>query len=195
MKKTSEELKANRASAKEDTDADSYRNRLLRCFGDSIRLKKGGLPSPIKGLVELTLRTWTALRYGKDVSQETRDRTVTVGVQKVLRTICYVPGTHVLTAESIQNKFIELSDYVSRVRVLASLLANFICLVSLDNNTDLPKADAQFFSACLSACRTSKGGNTSVHEAFQRFCTATGNIPLPKKTGVSTMFERQVRVS
>jgi hypothetical protein len=191
-RKTSDEIKTNKASAKEDTESNSYRNRLFRVFGDSIRLKSGGLPSPIKGLVELTLRTWTKLRYGKNVSEDIRDRTVTVGIQKVLRTICYVPGTQELTAESIQSKFIELSDYVSRVRVLASLLANFICLEKLDNGLDLPETDAKFFSACLCVSRSSKGGSVSIHEAFQRFCTATGNIPLSKKIGVSTLFERQV---
>lgn len=190
-KKTADEIKANKARSKEDTSSDNYRNRLFHLFGEKVQKKDGELPSAIKLLVELTLRTWTALRYGKDTSQEIRDRTITVGVQKVIRTNCYLPGAE-LTAEVIQDKFIELSSYASKVRVLASLLANFICLEHLDQGTDLPDADLKFFSACLSAARSSKGGDQSVHAAFQRFCTATGNTALPKKTGVSTLFEREV---
>ena len=192
--KKKKEIQDNKAQAKLNTDKDNYRNRLFKWFQNNILKKDGALPSPDKGLVQLVLRTWSKLRYGKDASEKTRDRVVTVGLSKVLHDYIDVPN-QALSGDIMTQKFLELSNYVAKVKVLATLLANFICLEQLTANEDLPCADAKFYSACLAACSSRKCGHDSVHEAFNRFCTSTGNTALPRHSGVTTLFERQVRTA
>ena len=190
-KKTKEEIREDRSAKKECTEEDTYRNRLFRFFGNNIRKKDGGLPSPITKLVEMTLRTWTRLRYGDKVSQECRNRTITVGLDKVLVDTFAIPSPD-LDKMSMTERFQDLSDYVAKVKVLASLFANFNNLEAFQAGEPLPEANAKYYSTCLMACSSRKGGERKIHESFTRFCEQTGNTPLPKKTGVSTLFERQV---
>ena len=189
--KSKDDIRQAKADGKNDTATNNYRNRLLAAFGNKIMKKDGTLPSAIKELVSLTLRTWTKLRYGEDAVQTTRDRTVTVGVQKVLLDEFNIPEI-TLNREVMQSKFIELSDYVARVKVMASMFANFYSLEQIDKGEEFPKANAKFYSACLMAASARKGGDKAIHQSFQRFCTLTNNQTMPKGKGVSTLFERQV---
>lgn len=191
---TKAQLASNRASSKEDTGKDNYRNRLFRLFGNRINKKDGTLPSAIKGLVELTVRLWNVLRHGSDVSQEGRPRVITVGVDKVILSGELVPGRKgtPLTGHEIQTRFQDLSNYVAQVKVLASLLANFICLEKLHADSPLPHLNTQFYEGCLTVCRSAKGGSPETRQAFERFCTASGNQALQKESGVNALFNRQV---
>lgn len=180
-----------RQTRKEDITVDNYRNRLLNQFGNAIFKIDGTLPSHIKGLCELTLRTWSALQYGKQAAPIIRDRTVTVGLGKVLnKTI--ISKNNKLTPESMRERFVEISHHVSRVRVIASLFANFLNLQALETNRSLPEADQKFFSGCLNLSRSGKAKNGEMCTAFIQFTSMTGIKAEPSVPGVSTVFERQV---
>jgi hypothetical protein len=188
-KKTKEQIKSEKADKKNDAESDNFRNRLCRLFPTAVLKKDGGLPSPIKGLVHLALRTWANLRYGQNEALGVRDRTVTVVVQKLLNQDVISTGG-ALTGDEMAAKFMDLSSYASKVRVMASLLANFIFMEHVGSS--LPEADAKFYSKCLQVCRSGKTKHADVTAAFQRFTAATGMVAEPARQGVSTLFERQV---
>jgi hypothetical protein len=190
-KKTKEQIKSEKAGKKDDTESDNFRNRLARLFPAAVLKKDGGLPSPIKGLVQLALRTWANLKYGQNEALRVRDRIVTVGVQNVLnRDVTSTGGA--LTGDELAATFMDLSSYASKVRVMASLLANFIFMEHVDRDEPVPEADAKFYSKCLQVCRSTKTNHAGVTDAYQRFTTATGMVAEPARKGVSTLFERQV---
>jgi hypothetical protein len=182
----------NRALKKEDTDTKNFRNRLLSRCESSVRKKDGSLPSSIKGLVQLVLRTWSNIRYGQNESLGIRDRVITVGLKKVLNHDVISKGS-MLTGSIMESRFMMLSNYCSKVRVMASLLANFIAMEAFAEG-EMIEIDEKFYSGCLQASRSGMcKAQPHIKEAFDRFCTSTGMIPETKMAGVSTLFERQVR--
>lgn len=181
-----------RKEKKEDTTTHSYRNRLFAQCKNAVKLKSGGLPSPIKGLVELSLRVWSNIRYGQNRSLGLRDRVITVGLKKVLNEHVDSKAAS-LTGEIMEERFILMSNYCSQVRVKASLFANFIHMKAFMENNPIA-ADEKFYSQCLILCRGSKpnGKDPTMVDLFKDFESRTGLHAEPKMQGVSTLFERQV---
>lgn len=112
------------------------------------------------------------MRFGSEVSQNLRTKTVSVGFQAT---------TTDDNRETFQSKVNEAVDHLSRERVLASLFSNFVYMERLRDGSALPEPDAKFFRSCLSSCMESKGG--SLNADFDRFSALTGLSRLvpPKK--------------
>jgi hypothetical protein len=176
-----------RKKAKTELDANNLRNRLFKSFGDAIRRKDGQLPSHVKLLASLMLRTWGVLSRGKDEVRPERIRTIPVGLATVLRD-SPIEG---VTALTMAQRFTEVSDHASKVRVNASLLANFIFIRALTLGGGLPNADKAFFTACLSCCRGASTSSRAVVEEFAAFSAATGITAYPPMAGTTRVFENQ----
>lgn len=157
-----------RKDAKADVTTDNLRNRLLKQFPQAVLLKDGSLPSQSQNQVELLFRTATVLKHGVQTVRETRDRTVTVGLAKVL-----LPKLN----DRLTTKFLAVSNYVAKVQVQASLFANYVCISRYRSELELPKADSDFFTACLGRCRGVRG--TTLQQEFTAFCEATQLTTLP----------------
>ncbi|KAG5186312.1 hypothetical protein JKP88DRAFT_272602 [Tribonema minus] len=182
-KKTAED----RAKVKTDTDVNNLRNRLFKAFGDAIRLKNGELPSAVKLLSSLLLRTFGVLKRGKDEVRPERVSTIPIGLKTVLRD-SPIEG---ITVDTIINKFTAVSDHASKVRVNASLLANYIFIRALQEDDQLPVANAAFFKACLSCCRGAVTGCVAVKQRFVEFSAATGITAYQPMPGTTRVFENQ----
>ncbi|KAG5184129.1 hypothetical protein JKP88DRAFT_244994 [Tribonema minus] len=89
------------------------------------------------------------------------------------------------------EKFTAVSDHASKVRVNASLLANWIFIRALDEDDTLPKADEAFFKACLSCCRGAATACLAVKQKFDEFSFATGIVAYPYMAGTTRVFENQ----
>ncbi|KAG5187392.1 hypothetical protein JKP88DRAFT_307649 [Tribonema minus] len=176
-----------RKKAKTELDGDCLRNRLFRAFGDAIRLQNGGLPSPVKLLASLMLRTFGVLKWGKDEDRPERISTIPIGLRTVLRD-SPIEG---ITVDAMVEKFTAVSDHASKVRVNASLLANWIFIRALDEDDTLPKTDEAFFKACLSCCRGAATACLAVKQKFDEFSFATGIVAYPSMAGTTRVFENQ----
>jgi hypothetical protein len=191
---TAEEVQASndktseaRKRAKTELHQDNLRNRLFKVFGDAIRLKNGELPSQVKLLASLLLRTFGVLKWGGGAKRAERISTIPVGLKSVIRD-SPIEG---ITAEFMMNKFKAVSDHASKVRVNASLLANYIFIKALNKEDRLPEADSAFFKTCLSCCRGATTSNTVVKGIFQEFSAVTGITAIPTMSGTTRVFENQ----
>lgn len=136
--------------------------------------KAGNLPRAYKGTYCSQL--FSRVRFGEEVSQQLRTRTVNVGFRA---------ATTDEKRDTFQSKIDEAVYHLSRERVLASLFANFVFLERLQNGSALPEPDRAFFNSCLSSCIESRGGG-SLNADFDRFSETTGltrlvppkNLPL-----------------
>jgi hypothetical protein len=100
--------------------------------------KAGNLPRTYKGTYCTQL--FSRVRFGEQVSQQLRTRTVNVGFRA---------ATTDEKRDTFQSKIDEAVYHLSRERVLASLFANFVFLERLQNGSALPEPDRAFFKSCL----------------------------------------------
>ena len=77
--------------------------------------------------------------------------------------------------EMFQDMIDKSVDHLSRLRVLASLFANFIILNRIKENIEIPEPDKDFYTKCLSACSAGSEENYLTRE-FKIF----GLTRLPK---------------
>ena len=124
--------------------------------------KDGNIPRKYKGTYCCQL--FSRVKFGRNMSQKLRMRTVSVGFRA---------ATTDGKREAFQEKVDTAVDHLSRERVLASLFANFIFMERLQNGSAVPEPDRSFFKSCLSACINSRGGGT-LNADFDRFCALTG---------------------
>ena len=150
--------------------------RLQQAFGDAVLTKAGKVPDASRQLPALLCRTFGTLKYGPQLqgSQATRTRTVTLGLRKFLRPSPVPLG---VTAFGIEATFKAVSCYVSRVRVLGSLLANWYFIRELEHGRPLPDANARFFKNCLNAASGVPVDDEELAEAVPDFFGATGLQP------------------
>jgi hypothetical protein len=175
-RKQSEQVLAERAAKKADTSSDSFRNRLFARFGRLINTKADTLPSAIKGLASLVLRTFVKLKFGEDKRLNERTRVVTVGLRTVLHDNSQT--------ESIVKKLKDASDYMSMCRVNAALLANYIFLKLYRTNSSFPQRDKKFYCDCLTICGGGRSGNEEMRAHFATFSAETGILALQPKPGI-----------
>ena len=134
----------------------------------------GKIPRAFKGT--FCCRLFSKVRFGEQVSQLLRTRTVNVGFQS---------ATTYENRDTFQKKIDEAVDHFSRERVLASLFANFLFMECLRDGSTIPEPDEKFYNSCLSSCIKSAGGG--LNEDFDRFSALTGLARLepPKKLNLS----------
>lgn len=106
---------------------------------------------------------FSRVRFGINVSQKLRTRTVSVG---------FGAATTDAKRGAFLSKVNEAVDHLSRERVLASLFSNFVYMELLRDGAALPEPNAKFFRSCLASCIKSKGG--SLGAEFDRFSALTG---------------------
>lgn len=167
--------------AKDDLESDNLRNRLIKKFGDScVRLKDGKLPSQLQKQQEMLIRAFRRIK-GDEGAVKTRTRVVTARLDKIL-----------LDDDVVREGILRAVDRVSRTRVLASLLANFIFMKKHESDEALPVADQNFFTGCLSACRGSKGGAAFIHQFWKTLKDETKLKDVPDAVrGLSQIFVYQ----
>lgn len=137
----------------------------------------GKLPRAFKGT--FCCRLFSKVRFGEQVSQLLRTRTVNVGFQS---------ATTYENRDTFQKKVDEAVDHFSRERVLASLFANFLFMERLRDGSIIPEPDEKFYNSCLSSCIKSAGGG--LNEDFDRFSALTGLPRLePPKSSIFLRFE------
>ena len=143
----------------------------------------GNLPRKYKGTYCCQL--FSRVRFGKEVSQQLRTRTVSVGFRA---------ATTDEKRDTLQSKVNDAVDHLSRERVLASLFANFVFMERLQNGSVLPEPDRAFFKSCLSSCIESRGG-ASLNADFDRFSEITGLTRLvpPKILNLDQQREYEAR--
>lgn len=124
--------------------------------------KDGNIPRKYKGTYCCQL--FSRVKFGRNMSQKLRTRTVSVGFRAAP-----TDGER----EALHEKSDTAVDHLSRERVLASLFANFIFMERLQNGSAVPEPDRSFFKSCLSACINSTGGGT-LNADFNHFCALTG---------------------
>ncbi|KAG5178028.1 hypothetical protein JKP88DRAFT_350433 [Tribonema minus] len=168
---------------------ESFVERLYWEFGDSVLLPNGDFPSTTRSVLRTVLRTYEReagrLPQGEDVFL--RYKTITCCLQDVL---------HRHGQLHIQERMQEISDYIGKVRHLASLLSNYICDWHLAQaqaaHQQFPVADRDFFLACL-ACFVQGAGwgqvPASVAARFQELCNASGLQALPPPVPRPRLFE------
>ncbi|KAG5178231.1 hypothetical protein JKP88DRAFT_248313 [Tribonema minus] len=135
------------------------------------------------------LRTFGVLKWGKGEDRPQRISTTPIGLRTVLRD-SPIEG---ITVDAMVEKFTAVSDHASKVRVNASLLANYIFIRSLHDDDTLPLADQAFFTACLSCCRSADTRCTTVKQRFAEFSAATGIVAYPSMPGTTRVFENQAQ--
>lgn len=142
--------------------------------------KDGKLPRKYKGTYCSQL--FSRVRFGEDVSQKLRTRTVTTGFWAAMTED---------NRDAFQKKVDDAVDQLSRERVLASLFANFVFMDRLRNGTAPPEPDTRFFKSCLASCIKSKGGKLNAD--FDRFSSLTGLTRLepPKKLNLDQQREHE----
>lgn len=180
------DIVCNRVTAKLNTECNNLRNRLYRLFGNTIHLKNGTLPSEKQNLTDLLLRTCSKLKHGVDADLSSRSRVVTIGLATVLH-----DTNMAVTADDIQKTILEASDHVSKVRVMASQLTNFICIRNYSQGLPFPERNEQFYTACLACCRSSRTSYQAVKDSFAEFTAATGITPISALKGTSQIFTYQ----
>ena len=116
----------------------------------------------------------TTLAKIKGVSQDIREATVTLPLEQCI-------------AEHCPKNFVDevrlRSAFVTRLRVNASRLANFIFYEGLESTEQgLPEINDKFFTDCLTICRNKKG---ALHAEFERFSQATGIERLAPPSGIT----------
>jgi hypothetical protein len=127
---------------------ESFVEQLYWEYGDSVLLPNGNLPSTNRAVLRTVLRTYEreAGRLAQGEQVPLRYKTITCCLQDVL---------HRHGKLHIVERMQEISDYVGKVRHLASLLSNYICdwhlAQALPGQQQFPEADRDFFLACL-AC-------------------------------------------
>ncbi|KAG5192882.1 hypothetical protein JKP88DRAFT_291265 [Tribonema minus] len=136
------QVQARRRARKDDLDADNLRNRLIREFGAAAVAKKdGGLPSEAQKQHEMLIRAFERRRGSPPGQGEyTRTRVVTARLDKVLLKS---------NGRRIGAALREVVSVVSRCRVLASLLANYIHIKLWEEGAPFPDADDKFFRGDL----------------------------------------------
>ncbi|KAG5192221.1 hypothetical protein JKP88DRAFT_251040 [Tribonema minus] len=117
--------------------------RLINRFGQAaVNTAQGHEPSHTRQLHETLLRTFERRRriLGADQGVKLRHKTVSCSLAKVL---------HRHPSLEIARTLQDATDYVGKVRHLASLLANYICTWKLDLGQPFPDATQRFFMECL----------------------------------------------
>ncbi|CAM9180752.1 unnamed protein product [Ectocarpus sp. 12 AP-2014] len=142
--------------------------------------KDGKLPRKYKGTYCSQL--FSRVRFGEDVTQKLRTRTVTTGFRA---------ATTEENRDAFQKKVDDAVDHLSRERVLGSLFANFVFMEHLQNGTALPEPDTKKFKSCLASCIKSRGGNLNTD--FDRFSALTGlpRLEPPKKLNLDQQREHE----
>ena len=171
VKRTREETANVRLEKKNDRSVDNLRNRLIDRFGlDYVKKVDGSLPSESLYQEQMMITCFERLRGledGKGV--DIRERVVTCGLKTVI---------HEHLREDIVNTLMILSDFVSKVRVSASLLANYVNMKCMEEGVPLPVASAVFFKHCLNCFSGSGGASDLVNRHFNEFVTRTGLLPV-----------------
>lgn len=151
-----------------------------RLYPSKYLTKDGKLPRKYKGTYCCQL--FSRVRFGEDVSQKLRTRTVTAGFRATTRED---------NRDAFQEKVDDAVYQLSRERVLASLFANFVFMERLQNGTALPEPNTRFFKSCLASCIKSRGGNLNAD--FDRFSALTGlpRLEPPKKLNLDQQREHE----
>ncbi|CAM9531290.1 unnamed protein product, partial [Pylaiella littoralis] len=135
---------------------------LQRLYPNEFCTKEGKDPRKYKG--DYCCQLFSKIRLGMDKSQKLRTRTVTSGFTSTV-----VPTKKAL----FQGIVDEVVDHLSRVRILASLFANFLILYRIEHGIEIPEVNEKFYTSCLSACSEgSRGGG--LNGEFNIFQEKTG---------------------
>ena len=145
--------------------------------------QSGNFPASWKGTYCCQL--FSRVRFGNEVSQKLRERTVSVGFRA---------ATTDEKRDTFQSKIDEAVFHLSRERVLASLFANFVFMERLRDESLLPEPDRAFFKSCLSSCIESTGGG-DLNADFDRFSEVTGLTRLvpPKNLNLDQQREYEAQ--
>ncbi|CAN0413034.1 unnamed protein product, partial [Ectocarpus sp. 8 AP-2014] len=155
---------------------------VARLYPNQYLTASGNLPTKYKG--SYCCHLFSRVRFGKEVSQQLRTRTVSVGFRA---------ATTDEKRDTFQSKVNDAVDHLSRERVLASLFANFVFMERLQNGSALPDPDRAFFKSCLSSCIVSRGGG-SLNADFDRFSEMTGLTRLvPPKLALDQQREYEAQ--
>ncbi|CAM9207965.1 unnamed protein product [Pylaiella littoralis] len=159
---------------------------LQRIYPEECLTKSGTLPRKFKG--DYCCQLFSKVRLGMKESQLLRTRTVTTGFASVVRKD---------KRGDFQDYVDAVVDHLSRVRVLASLFANFVFLSRLnDPDPALQEPDEIFYRACLSACCDGPQGG-EMNAEFDRFSSLTGLVRLhtPIKPGKRTKIATSQQIT
>jgi hypothetical protein len=168
-----EKIAADRKKKKEDTTVDNCRNRLIQRFGERVvqKLSKDGdvqgLYSESQDQEELFLRAFDRVR-GHHF--EPRHRVVSIGLRTALKDTSF--------KQDIVVKLNELVEYFSKLRVYASLFANFVAITCLSTAAPLPVVDDKFFRNCFGVFFRPDPANP-LSPYMARFTQHTGISTLP----------------
>ena len=159
---------------------DPFIQQLQQEFGEAILKKDDKQPDLNRKVPALLFRTFSVLKQGKDTHRSTKQSCVVLSLQKFLRSRSV---NHLITREEFIDQIKVASDYVSRVRVAASLFANWIFIKKLAAGEPLPDASTAFFTACLqrlvAGSVPSAQAAVNVTALMQEFSAATGIEPIP----------------
>jgi hypothetical protein len=163
-KRTREETATARLDKKSDVSSDNLRNRLIRRFGaEYVKKVNGELPSEILQQEQMVVTCFERLRGLKDGhGVKDRTRVVTIGLSTVV------------TRPDIVDGLRRLSDFVSKVRVAASLFANYVNMKMLEQGERPPEPVPDFFKQCLNLFRGSGKASELLQGHFAVFTRQTG---------------------
>ncbi|KAG5180629.1 hypothetical protein JKP88DRAFT_246735 [Tribonema minus] len=141
-------LQAKRQDRKDDRAEDNLRNRLIRAFGEQLVAKKDGtVCSQAQKQQEMLIRAFERARgLPQDTGEYIRAASVTARLDKVL-----LPTN----GEAVGARLKEIVGIVSRCRVIATMLANYVHVKLWEAGEPLPQADLDFFKGCLDCVRGS----------------------------------------
>ena len=142
-----------RRKIKHSTDEFTFLQDLERLYPNEFKTKSETIPRKYKG--EYCCQLFSRIRLGIDKSQTLRTRTVTSGFTSIVKP---------QKLEMFQDMIDKSVDHLSRLRVLASLFANFIILNRIKENIEIPEPDKDFYTKCLSACSAGSEENYLTRE-------------------------------
>jgi len=167
----------------DDTTSDEdFLKQICTQFPVSTLKKDGSRPVLHKNIPAFLCRTFSILKEGGTKHRAVRQSCVTLGLDKFLRRSSI---KNLLTQGEMADQIRAASNYISRLRVPASLLANWICIRRLAAGEKLPDASNEtFFTACLqilTGAKPSTRATVNVEEEFDQFRAATGIDVIPDK--------------
>jgi hypothetical protein len=156
--------------------SDNLRNRLIAAFGsDNVKKKDGKLPSEAQQQEQMLITCFERMRGledGKGV--DIRQRVVTIGLATVI------------PRKDIVQGLLQLSDFVSAVRVRASLFANYLHMKMPEEGARPPEPTCNFFKQCLNLFRSAGGADAVLRGHYATFIRKTRFAPF-KWVGVGNV--------
>jgi hypothetical protein len=157
----------------------SFIQQLQAEFGDALLKKDNKEPDINRKVPALLCRTFSVLKQGDKAHRATKETCVILSLQKFLRRASV---KQLITRDEFIDSVKLASDYITKLRVAASLFANWIFIKKLEAGDPLPDPSTAFYTACLqrlvAGSVPSDKATVDVTTLFQEFSAVTGIAPV-----------------